>query len=212
MPAWLNRVNRAHPWSHNDHYLGWVVRRVRASGARDVLDIGCGTGNLVARLRGHCTVTGLERDPATAAVATERFRGDPAVRILPVDFADRDPDARWDAITLVAVLHHLPLDATLRALRGTLAPGGRLVVVGCHRDATAADALTRLPAVLLNPVIGLLRHPARATEPPPHMRAPVAEPTQTLAEIRAVAARELPGARIRRRLFWRYTLVYDHRV
>ncbi len=34
-------------------------------------------------------------------------------------------------------------------------------------------------------------------------------PTETLAEIRAAAAAELPGARIRRRLFWRYTLVFD---
>ncbi|WP_067656232.1 class I SAM-dependent methyltransferase [Nocardia harenae] len=211
MLAWLNRVNRAHPWSHNDHYLDWVVRQVRASGARDVLDIGCGTGNLVARLREHHTVTGLERDPETVAVAAARFRADPAVRILPIDFADRDPGARWDAITLVAVLHHLPLRRTLRALRDGLSPGGRIVVVGCHRD-TTADLLARLPAVLLNPLVGLVKHPARATEPPPHMRAPVAEPRETLAEIRAAAAAELPGARIRRRLFWRYTLVWDRRV
>ncbi|MFC8532213.1 class I SAM-dependent methyltransferase [Nocardia sp. NPDC057227] len=208
----LSELNRAHPWSHNDHYADWVVRRVRASGARRVLDIGCGTGNLVARLRDHCAVTGLERDPATAAVAAHRFRDDPAVRILPIDFADRDPDDRWDAVTLVAVLHHLPLEPALRALRACLAPGGRLVVVGLHRDVTIGDALTRLPAVLLNPIIGVLKHPARATEPPQHMRAPIAEPRETLAEIRAAAAGELPGARIRRRLFWRYTLVYDDRV
>ncbi|WP_229820945.1 MULTISPECIES: class I SAM-dependent methyltransferase [Streptomyces] len=182
------------------------------SGARHVLDVGCGTGNLIALLRERdaaVTVTGLEPDPATARTAVERFADDPAVTIAATDFAGRPAQRRWDAVTLVAVLHHLPLAPTLRELRGCLAPGGRLVVVGCYRQAGPVDLLAALPAVLANPVMGLIRHPARAAAPPPHMTAPTAEPQDTLDDIRAVAARELPGARMRRRLFWRYTLVYD---
>ncbi|CAL9406469.1 Trans-aconitate 2-methyltransferase [Streptomyces sp. enrichment culture] len=208
----LHRFNQRHPWSHNDHYGPWTAGRVAASGARDVLDVGCGTGNLVALLRRRvtsATVTGLEPDPATAHAAAERFAGDPAVTIVQAGFADRDRRRRWDAVTLVAVLHHLPLVPTLRELRGCLAPGGRLVIVGCHRQAGPADLLAALPAVLANPLVGLAKHPARATAPPPHMTAPTTDPRETLSDIRAAAARELPGARIRRRLFWRYTLVYD---
>jgi hypothetical protein len=40
------------------------------------------------------------------------------------------------------------------------------------------------------------------------MSAPAAAATMTLSEIRHVAARDLPGARIRRHLFWRYSLIY----
>lgn len=36
-----------------------------------------------------------------------------------------------------------------------------------------------------------------------------ADPQETLADIRAAAAREPPGVRIPRRLFRRYALVYD---
>jgi SAM-dependent methyltransferase len=206
----LDRFNQRHPWSHNDHYGRWVVGRVASSGARHVLDVGCGTGNLVARLRQRVTtVTALEPDPATARVAAERFTDDPAVTIVHADFAGRDPRRRWDAITLVAVLHHLPLVPTLRELRDCLAPGGRLVIVGCYRQAGPIDLLADLPAIVANPVMGLIEHPARATALPPHMTAPTADPKETLAEIRAAAELELPGARIRRRLFWRYTLVYD---
>ncbi|MBB4967260.1 class I SAM-dependent methyltransferase [Saccharothrix violaceirubra] len=206
----LERFNRRHPWSHNDHYGPWVARRVAASGARHVLDVGCGTGNLVARLRHRATtVTGLEPDPATARVAAERFAGRSGITVERADFAARDRQRRWDAITLVAVLHHLPLEPTLRELRDSLTPGGRLVVVGCYRDDRSPRLLVDLPAVLANPVVGLLRHPACADAPPPHMTAPTAVASETLAEIRAAAGRELPGARIRRRLFWRYTLVYD---
>ncbi|MGW0202504.1 methyltransferase domain-containing protein, partial [Nonomuraea sp. NPDC003201] len=66
----LDRFNKRHPWSHNDHYGGWVVGQVAASGAGHVLDVGCGTGNLAALLRRRAaTVTGLEPDPATARAA-----------------------------------------------------------------------------------------------------------------------------------------------
>ncbi len=206
----LDRFNRRHPWSHNDHYGRWVVDRVVASKARTVLDIGCGTGNLAARLRDRgLTVTALEPDTATAEIAARRFAGDPAVRVVRAGFAEREPGRRWDAVTLVAVLHHLPLAPTLREVRESLAPGGRLVVVGCFRAAGLVDGFAALPAVAANPVVGMMRHPAPATAPPPHMSAPVADPRETLAEIRAAVAAELPGARIRRRLFWRYSLVYD---
>lgn len=206
----LDRFNRRHPWSHNDHYGRWVAGRVAASGAREVLDIGCGTGNLAARLRDRgLTVTALEPDTATAEIAARRFAGDPAVRVFRAGFAEREPNRRWDAITLVAVLHHLPLVSTLRELRETLAPGGRLVVVGCFRADGFVDGFATLPAVVANPVLGRIRHPAPAAAPPPHMSAPVADPRETLAEIRAAVAAELPGARIRRLLFWRYGLVYD---
>ncbi|KUF18226.1 class I SAM-dependent methyltransferase [Streptomyces silvensis] len=208
----LHRFNEQHPWSHNDHYGPWVEGRVTEAGAREVLDVGCGTGNLVALLRaggGVGAVTGLEPDPATARAAAERFAGDAAVTIVHGDFAGRDRRRRWDAITLVAVLHHLPLAPTLRDLRTSLTPGGRLVIVGCYREAGPADHIATLPAALANPVIGLLKHPSRAAAPPRHMTAPTTAPRETLREIRTAAARELPGARVRRRLFWRYSLVYD---
>lgn len=208
----LHRFNQRHPWSHNDHYVPWVADRVAASGARDVLDVGCGTGNLVALLRRRTAdVTGIEPDRATARAAAERFGDDPAVTVVHAGFGGRDRRRRWDAVTLVAVLHHLPLEPTLRELRDCLAEGGRLVIVGCYREAGPVDLLATLPAALANPFMGLVKHPDRATAPPPHMTAPTADARETLRDIRAAAARELPGARIRRRLFWRYSLVYDAR-
>ncbi len=180
------------------------------SGAHHVLDVGCGAGNLVALLRRRAvTVTGLEPDPGMARAAAARFADDASVTIVEAGFAGRDPQRRFDAITLVAVLHHLPLLPTLRELRGCLAPGGRLVVVGCYREAGRVDLLVSLLSVFLNPVMGLVKHPKRATTLPLQMTAPTADPQETLGVIRAAAAQELPGARIRRRLFWRYSLVYD---
>jgi 2-polyprenyl-3-methyl-5-hydroxy-6-metoxy-1,4-benzoquinol methylase len=208
--SYLHRLNQQHPWSHNDHYGPWIANRVAGSGARHVLDVGCGAGNLVALLRrGGVTVTGLDSDPQMARAAAERFADDPSVTIVESGFAGRDPQRSFDAITLVAVLHHLPLVSTLQELRGCLAPGGRLVVVGCYQETGRVDLLVSLLSVLVNPVVGLVKHPTRATALPMHMTAPTADPQETLGDIRAAAEQELPGARIRRRLFWRYSLVYD---
>ncbi|MEU4311758.1 class I SAM-dependent methyltransferase [Nocardia sp. NPDC024068] len=207
--AALGRFNGHHPWSHNDFYLGWVAARIRESGAREVLDIGCGTGNLLARLcRDADHLTGLEPDPRSADIAAARFAGTDAVTVVCAPFTG-PLEHRRPAITAVAVLHHMPLDRALREVRESLAPGGRLVVVGCYRDAGFADHVAGTISAVVNPVIGLFVHPRRARSLPDHMRAPTAEPLDTLAAIRDAAGRELPGARIRRRMFWRYTLVYD---
>jgi hypothetical protein len=58
---------------------------------------------------------------------------------------------------------------------------------------------------VLNPIVGLIKHPRRlpAPEPPPF---PIKPPTHSVDEIRDTVRRELPGVSIRRHLFFRYTL------
>ncbi|MGY2010540.1 class I SAM-dependent methyltransferase [Nocardia gipuzkoensis] len=206
----IDRFNERRPWSHNDFYGGWVVHQVRSSDARDVLDIGCGTGNLVDRLRAHVDrVTGIEPDSATARVAAARFAGDDSVLIEQLRFDQLRSPRQWEAITLVATLHHLPLVDTLRELDRLLSPGGRLVVIGCFRDAGPIDYATGAVASVANLIVGKIKHPRPSDQLPIEMTAPTAAPRETLTEIRCAAAEYLPGARIRRRLFWRYSLVYD---
>jgi hypothetical protein len=87
-------------------------------------------------------------------------------------------------------------------------PGGRLVIVGLSRE-TRADVLWSMMSVLLNPLIGLLSHRRSDGSPPVGITAPIADPKETLHEIRQVVRRLLPGARVRRGLFRRYTLVWQ---
>ena len=188
---WIDAVNAAHPWSHNDHYLPWVLRQLPAH-ARDALDVGCGTGTLLAALAARLPhVEGIDRDPAMAARSGARQ----------VDLFDLPAEPAYDVVTAVAVLHHLPLEPALNRLRILLRPGGRLLVVGCYRQETAADRAIDLLAVPANLAIGLLSRRRAATA----MSAPTEPARETLREIRAAA----PAAIIRRRLFWRYTLVED---
>lgn len=208
--ARLDGFNRRHPWSHNDHYGRWILRKLRGVRSARALDVGCGTGNLIELLRRRFdVVVGVEPDPTTSAAVRARFVHDENVIIEARRIEDFASEAKYDAITVVAALHHLPLDESMKRLRGLLEPSGRLVVVGCHRSTTATDGLLSVLATVCNPVVGVVKHRRVASESLKAMTAPTADPGESMADVRRAAASCLPGSRIRRRLFWRYTLIYD---
>lgn len=205
------RISTRHPWSHNDAYGWWIAfhsRRLRTAHPRTALDIGCGTGNLIARLANAVDeVTGIEPDTPTAELAATRFAADSRVRVIHGAFDDR-PAGSWDVVTLVAVLHHLPLEATLTSLRSMIKPGGKLIVVGLSRE-TRGDLPWSAVSLLLNPLIGLIRHPRADGTLPTGMTAPSKDPTETFEQIRDAAQTILPGSRMHRGLFFRYRLVWQ---
>lgn len=208
--ARLDGFNRRHPWSHNDHYGRWILRNLRGVRSARALDVGCGTGNLIELLRRRFdVVVGVEPDPTTSAAVRARFVHDKNVIIEARRIEDFASEAKYDAITVVAALHHFPLDESMKRLRGLLEPGGRLVVVGCYRSTTGTDGLLSVLATVCNPVVGVVKHRRVASESLKAMTAPTADPGESMADVRRAAASCLPGSRIRRRLFWRYTLIYD---
>ncbi|MBT2517167.1 class I SAM-dependent methyltransferase [Streptomyces sp. ISL-90] len=206
----LDRFNRAHPWSHNDAFAGFILRHARSvkrSGGRSAIDVGCGTGNLVERLS-HLfpDVVGVEPDPTAAGIATTRFSNLTSVRIEQRHFGNEERN-RYDFIVFVASLHHMPLAATLHHAKRSLRRGGQIVIVGVARE-TYADSPRSLLSLALNPFVGLIRHPSRATRPLSHMQAPATAATESFDEIQQIAGGVLPGIRMRRRLFWRYTATW----
>ena len=209
--AALDRFNSRHPWSHNDVYTRFIIREARAvrrRGGETAVDVGCGTGNLVAELA--CVfpdVRGMEPDLPTAATAAARFSGSGSVRIEQREFQDED-GSQYDFIVFVASLHHMPLTPALEQARQSLRLGGRIVIVGVARE-TKADTFYSLASLALNPVFGLLRHPRRADQPPANMKAPTTAATDSYDEIRRAIQEVLPGTRMRRRLFWRYTATWS---
>lgn len=220
-------VNRRTWWNHNDHFHGWVVGRL--DGVQGpVLDVGCGTGTLVAavRARGLSPAIGVDPDELMTSTARERLAGDGAVAIHQVSFFDLAlgagpvPAGGVAGITMIASLHHLAhergLAASLEHARGLLAPGGRLVVVGLARASVPADYAVDAVSVLLNPAVGLYKAAHRRLRPaavpagspadPAHSVMPLRDPDESFTEVVRTAATVLPGARVRRRLWFRYSL------
>jgi 2-polyprenyl-3-methyl-5-hydroxy-6-metoxy-1,4-benzoquinol methylase len=204
----LDAFNRRHWWDHNAHFHAWVLRRFPA-GARTAIDLGCGQGLLVSRLAERIPdVTGIDRHPGMVAAATALTTGTPGVTIRSNSVEEvLRTGTRYDVVTMIAVLHHLDLESTITALPRLLDPGGRLLVVGLSRTESILDLAVDLASTLVNPLVGLVKRTGATPPDVQHAIAmPMRDPEMTFADIRRAASRHLPGARLRRRLFFRYTL------
>lgn len=207
--AAIDRVNQRHPWSHNDAFSPLVVRyakRTIREGGTTSLDVGCGTGNLVRRLAPlFSRVVGVESDRRAAAQAAAAVLPWPAASVVNASFpAD---SFRYDFVSMVAVLHHLPLVAGIESARNAVAPGGRLVIVGVYREGRA-DALFSIISLVLNPVVGLLRQPRPTTHLPQSMSAPALPAVDSYRTIKEALLAGLPEVRVHRALFWRYLAIW----
>lgn len=207
----LDRFHSDRPWDHNAHFHRWILRQLpRRLGS--ALDVGCGSGDLARLLAGRAErVHGVDADPAITARARELTPMAVPVTYTVADAPAGLPDVRYDVITCVAVVHHLPFTRALEAFRDRLAPGGTLVIVGVSRERTPADHLLSVASVPLNIVMALLKNRGRPAPRPVSMTARTSPAEMTFPEIVRESRAVLPGARLRRRLFWRYTLVWRHR-
>jgi len=90
-----------------------------------VLDIGCGSGLMLAAFRRRgWRVSGIERNEATAATTRQTL----GTRAIVTSIQDLPADARFDLIVMFQVLEHIgePV-ALLRECARRLAPGGLLI-------------------------------------------------------------------------------------
>ncbi|MDO5513024.1 bifunctional 2-polyprenyl-6-hydroxyphenol methylase/3-demethylubiquinol 3-O-methyltransferase UbiG, partial [Corynebacterium sp.] len=188
-------------WNHNTAYHPWILRAIVEHPRARMLDVGCGDGLLLERLAPYAgTLVGLEPDPATADRAAQRLAHLPHATVLTETFDEHTAEHPYDTIIFVASLHHMDLTSALARARDLLTPGGELVVVGLAANRSPGDWMVAALQVVPAFIGSRLHRETRETA------APTVAPRESLAEIRATARALLPGARIRRGLYYRYLL------
>jgi SAM-dependent methyltransferase len=194
-------------WNRDAAYHPWILR-IAAEHAGDVLDVGCGDGLLALRLAEVSrSVVGIDRDPVAIAEARKRLG-----MVANTDAAVSEFGTEWglapesyDVVTMVSVLHELPLLPALERVVELLKPGGTLLVVG----RTAAESLPdRARQWLSAPYSRALElfYTWRGMYRPEFASAQPVEPSYSFADVTDAAAELLPGAELRRGLLGRYRL------
>jgi 2-polyprenyl-3-methyl-5-hydroxy-6-metoxy-1,4-benzoquinol methylase len=189
-------------WNRNTHYHDRLLAALPVD-CRRVLDVGCGLGTFARRLaRGAEHVDALDRDRDALAQAERLSRDLPNVRFVEADFLTWQPDGPYDAVSMIAVLHHLPFRAALMKAAALLRPGGVLLVLGLDRSPSLRHYVTTgAVAILMSGWYRVIHYSAP-------VGAPIAEPQMTLREIGDECASLLPGVVIRRHALLRYSLIW----
>lgn len=137
-----------YPFAGYKQVLGEVYGILRATQVRSVLDIGCGTGVLGARLcAAGVEVTGLDFSDKMLKIARERM---PEARLIQWDFVKGLPEkvkARsFDAVVCTYALHHLTDEdkaLLLREMEQCVRPGGRILIGDIAFETAAAREACR---------------------------------------------------------------------
>jgi len=197
----MSRVRARRPWNRNIHYHHVLLAALPAD-CRRALDVGCGDGLLASELAARCRdVVAIDVDPPTLARA-RTAHGRHNLTFVEADVMSHAfAEDSFDFIASIATLHHLPLAPALERFKRLLRPGGMLAVIGLYRLITPIDFVYAHLAV---PVSWWMR----LTKDYEEVAAPIRDPDETLAEIERSVRTVLPGARVERRLLFRYSLVW----
>lgn len=192
-------------WNHNSHYHHYLLRQLPIKFER-ILDVGCGQGLFASKVADRVElVDAIDLDRAIIEAAVNQHSAS-NICYQQADFLEADlPNNTYDAIVAIASVHHMDLSGVLQKMRQLLRPSGRILILGLYRETSILDYIYSAISIPLNLIYLNWHHRSNqracdiASIRPPHL---------SLQQITLVATPLIPGCKIRRHLFWRYSLVW----
>jgi 2-polyprenyl-3-methyl-5-hydroxy-6-metoxy-1,4-benzoquinol methylase len=196
-----------------DKFLAGLV----PSDARELLEVGCGLGQLAARLAAPGrSVKGIDLSPEMIARAKKLEDGSGGLQFLCGNFLEMEfPNGTFDCMISSAVLHHMPTELAVERMIKLIRPGGLLVV---HDLRSAAGVLNRTSLAVAGVVNCLERlvRSGRLFQAPALREAwekhGAGETYLSMTQVRALASDLQPSATVHRHWFWMYTIVWHKPV
>lgn len=200
-------------WNHNNCYFPYLLRQIPL-GAGTCLDIGCGKGEL-SKLLSERVSKVIAVDIADKMI--EYARSNNAAgnieyvcgNILDMVYAP----SSLDIIISAATVHHLPYVWLLEFAKEKLRSGGKLIILDLAKAGSIADHLVWGFAVIPNIIMNLIKNRRLHKDVPRTIevwrRHGKHDSYMTIREICILASQHVSDARVQRKLFWRYSLIWE---
>ncbi len=129
-------------WIPNYHYfLDHLPKLLNETSPKDLLVVGCGTGNEIERFvrtPEHWTITGIDPSPEMIKQAKDKFQDDDNVTLIDGLVSDLDIEKKYNAATLLLVLHFLDDNGNkqrlLKDIADRLVSGGTFLMLDITGD------------------------------------------------------------------------------
>jgi 2-polyprenyl-3-methyl-5-hydroxy-6-metoxy-1,4-benzoquinol methylase len=203
-------------WDHNQQYQSYLIKNIGNTN-KYILDVGCGTGELTKKLieKGE-KIIGIDISEKMIQEAKKR-NADTKIEYIctTVEKYLEETDKTFDIILSIAALHHMNEKEILKKMKTKLTENGKILILDLVKEGSVIDDILSGIAMLLNPVTILIkRRRLKVTREEhdawkDHFQYDI---YLTLKEVKALVKEVLGNAKIKRHLFWRYSILYDGKM
>jgi 2-polyprenyl-3-methyl-5-hydroxy-6-metoxy-1,4-benzoquinol methylase len=199
-------------WDHNQQYQNYLIKNIRKNN-KYLLDVGCGTGELTKKLiENGEKIIGIDVSEKMIQEAKKR-NSDSKIEYIctTVEKYLEETDKRFDIIISIAALHHMNEKEILQKMKNKLTENGKILILDIVKEGTITDYIVSFIAMIVNPFTILINR--RRLKVTKEEKDAWKEHFQydtylTLKEINKITKEVLGNAKIKRHLFWRYSIIY----
>lgn len=200
-------------WNHNNCYFNHLVKLI-SNDADTCLEIGCGKGELSSMLSEKCNrVIAVDLADKMIEKAKVLYPKENIEYICENILEMKFEDNSLNVIITTATAHHLPYEWLLNFAKAKLKKDGKLIILDLVEPKSIVDYIFWGSAFLPNIIMNLIKN-GRLQKDDAHSkelweRHGKNDIYMTMGEIKLLTKKYIPTAKIRRKLFWRYLLIWQ---
>lgn len=200
-------------WNHNNCYFKHLMKFVPST-AETCLEIGCGKGELSFMLSNKSKKV-IAVDLADKMIERAKvLHSNKNIEYIYGNILDiKFENNSLDVIITTATAHHLPYEWLLCFAKDKLKKGGKLIILDLAKAKSLSDYIIWGGEFIPNIVMNLIKN-GRLQKDDVHSkevweRHCEHDTYMTIEEIKSLAQKHIPTAKVKRKLFWRYSLVWQ---
>jgi ubiquinone/menaquinone biosynthesis C-methylase UbiE len=198
-------------WNHNIHYHKFLLKHIPEN-CESVLDIGCGNGDFARLLsKKSSKVTGIDISPIMISVAKSRSENYPNIEYETGNpFHKNIPKESFDVVVSIGTFHHFYLEDVLFKSMAWVKKGGRLIVLDVYKPKTFYDYLFSGFAILPDLFHTLFKNKhLRESKEIRNAWKKHKEHDRIISfeDVCKAAFRASATVKIKRHLYWRYSII-----